>query len=88
MIGFSAQGTYLLLVLQGSALIRVWQGTYSGQDAYFFFEKQSNVQYKTWRVDHSFEGIIIIMYSNGHNSCGKLRWRPLFLQCGIMYVSS
>lgn len=50
MIQFSTQGGFLLLVTQGGrggGGTYSRQGTYLGQGAYFFFEKQTNVQNKT-----------------------------------------
>ena len=50
MIQFSTQGGYLLLVTQGGpgeGGTYSRQDAYLGQGAYFFFDKQTNVQNKT-----------------------------------------
>ena len=50
LIQFRAWGAYLLSLgtLREGAYLR--QGAYSGQGTYFFFEKQPNVQNKTFKL--------------------------------------
>ena len=59
----SVWGAYLLLVRQGRAFI---PGTYSGQGAYFFFEKQLNVETK---------------HKCGVNLCCWVLWWPCNIVC-------